>query len=801
MENNEIISKLSAKEKVEELGGKDSWYLFPHAELGLNEVHFSDGPYGIRECLPEDSLFAEGKESICFPTSSLTAASFDRELLYKLGSILGKEARSRGIHCLLGPAINIKRNPLCGRNFEYVSEDPYLTGELAASYIKGVEDQGVATSIKHFALNNQESFRMNINSVCDIRTMREIYLKGFEIAIKKANPGTIMASYNKINGDYACESSFLLRDILRDEWGYKGLVISDWGAVNDPVKAIRAGLNEIMPVATKENYAALEKEYNAKEDFKKVVDESLNYTIDFIKKYQDKEKIDFDLDKAHEEAVNIAKESIVLLKNENNILPLKKREKVAFIGEYAITPHYNGKGSSLVTPYKLVTPLEAVEEREYNVSFAKGFNIFTDSIDLSLESEAIELAKKSDKVVMFLGTNSDIESENYDRRNLDLFINQIDLFYKIYNVNKNIVVVLQNGAPVEIPFNNEVKGLVEAYLGGEGCGEAIADLLYGLANPCGRLAETMPLRLNTIPSFAYYGVSNKVAIYKEAIYVGYRYYETKGMPVLYPFGYGLSYSNFKYSDFNVDSAGFLKKNNYKIKLSVKVTNDSDFDGKEVIQVYISKPNDKIFNAKYELVDFKKVFIKAHESAEVEFILDKEALKYFDVNLNRWNIQNGKYTFHISKNSHEHIFHQEVEVKEEDEIIGYDPVKLKKYFECDVRFLNIDEYQKLFNNDELLKKFKRPEKFTMNSNFSELKTTWVGRNFANIISKRDDIMKNRMVYVSIMEMPFRSLCTFGGGHLTPNIFKYMIKAANGEMPLINYFIFLIKFARASKKVKF
>ena len=494
MENNEIISKLSAKEKVEELGGKDSWYLFPHKELGLNEVHFSDGPYGIRECLPEDSLFAEGKESICFPTSSLTAASFDRELLYKLGSILGKEARSRGIHCLLGPAINIKRNPLCGRNFEYVSEDPYLTGELAASYIKGVEDQGVATSIKHFALNNQESFRMNINSVCDIRTMREIYLKGFEIAIKKANPGTIMASYNKINGDYACESSFLLRDILRDEWGYKGLVISDWGAVNDPVKAIRAGLNEIMPVATKENYAALEKEYNEKEDFKKVVDESLNYTIDFIKKYQDKEKIDFDLDKAHEEAVNIAKESIVLLKNENNILPLKKREKVAFIGEYAITPHYNGKGSSLVTPHKLVTPLEAVEEREYNVSFAKGFNIFTDSIDLSLESEAIELAKKSDKVVkvvMFLGTNSDIESENYDRRNLDLFINQIDLFYKIYNVNKNIVVVLQNGAPVEIPFNNEVKGLVEAYLGGEGCGEAIVDLLYGLANPCGRLAETM----------------------------------------------------------------------------------------------------------------------------------------------------------------------------------------------------------------------------------------------------------------------------------------------------------------------
>ena len=801
MENNEIISKLSPKEKIEELGGKDSWYLFPHKELGINEVHFSDGPYGIRECLPEDSLFSEGKESICFPTSSLTAASFDRDLLYRLGSTLGKEARSRGIHCLLGPAINIKRNPLCGRNFEYVSEDPYLVGELSAAYIKGVEDQGVATSIKHFALNNQESFRMNINSVVDIRTMREIYLKGFEIAVKKSNPGTIMASYNKINGEYACENPYLLKDVLRDEWGYKGIVISDWGAVNDPVKAIRAGLNEIMPVATKENTLALEKEYKEKDDFRKIVDESLNYTFDFIKKYQDTTKVDFDLDKGHEEAVNIAKESIVLLKNADNILPLKKREKVAFIGEYALNPHYNGKGSSYVTPYKLVTPLDAVDEKGYNVSFAKGFNIINDSIDLSLESEAIDLAKKSDKVVMFLGTNGDIESENYDRKNLDLFINQIDLFYKIYNVNKNIVVVLQNGAPVEIPFNKEVKGLIEAYLSGEGCGEAIVSILYGETNPSGRIAETFPLRLNTVPSFAYFGVSNRLALYKEGIYVGYRYYETKGMPVLYPFGYGLSYSNFKYSEFNVDSAGFLKQNHYKIKLSVNVTNDSDIDGKDVLQVYISKPNDKIFNAKYELVDFKKVFVKAHETIKVEFELDEEALKYFDVNLNKWNIVNGKYIFSLSKNSHEHLFKSEVEVKEEMDVEGYDKVALKKYFECDVRFLNIDDFQKLFNNDELLKRFKKPEKFTMNSNFSEMKATWVGRNFANFVSKREDIVNNRTVYASIMEMPFRSLCTFGGGHLTPNIFKYMIKAANGEMTLINYLIFLVKFARASKKVKF
>ena len=273
------------------------------------------------------------------------------------------------------------------------------------------------------------------------------------------------------------------------------------------------------------------------------------------------------------------------------------------------------------------------------------------------------------------------------------------------------------------------------------------------------------------------------------------------MPVLYPFGYGLSYSNFKYSEFNVDSAGFLKQNHYKIKLSVNVTNDSDIDGKDVLQVYISKPNDKIFNAKYELVDFKKVFVKAHETIKVEFELDEEALKYFDANLNKWNIVNGKYIFSLSKNSHEHLFKGEVEVKEEMDVEGYDKVALKKYFDCDVRFLNIDDFQKLFNNDELLKRFKKPEKFTMNSNFSEMKATWVGRNFANFVSKREDIVNNRTVYASIMEMPFRSLCTFGGGHLTPNIFKYMIKAANGEMTLINYLIFLVKFARASKKVKF
>ena len=777
------------------------WFLFPFKKYGIKRVHFSDGPYGIRENQDKDSLFAKGKKSICFPTSCLTASSFDRDLLYRLGHVLGKEAKSRKINCVLGPAINIKRNPLCGRNFEYMSEDPYLVGELASSYINGMQEEGVATSLKHFALNNQESFRMNINSVCDLRTMREIYLKGFEIAVKKANPATIMASYNRVNGDYACESKYLLTDLLRNEWHYEGIVISDWGAVNDPVKSISAGLNEIMPVATKEHYIALTKEYDKNDEFKKKVDESLNYTFNFIKKYQYLEPCEFDLDKGHEEAVNLAKESIVLLKNKDNILPLKKEEKVAFIGEYALNPHYKGGGSSNVEPYKLVSPITYAEEKGYNYIFAKGFNISNDEIDLDLEKEAIEYAQKVDKVVMFLGTNNDVESEGYDRKNLDLFINQIDLLYKIYKVNQNIVVVLQNGAPVELPFNNEIKGLVEAYLGGEGCGEAIISILYGETNPSGRLAETIPEKLNMVPSFAYFGASNKIAAYKESIFVGYRYFETRNIPVLYHFGYGLSYSNFKYSEFKADSADFLKEKGYKLKLKCKITNESDRDGKEVVQVYVSKPNDKIFNAKYELVDFKKVFIKAHESVEVEFELDEEALKYFDVNLNRWNIQNGTYTFYISKNSHEHLFSQTVSVSQEDEIRGYDTVALRKYFECDVRFLTIEEYRKLYNNDALLASFKKNEKFSLNSNFSELRSTWVGRNFASLISKQPSIVNNRSVYAAIMEMPFRSLCTFGGGYLTPGLFKYIIKAANGDLTLVNYLIFLIKFAKASKHVKF
>ena len=802
MENKEIISKLSAEEKVRELGGDDSWYLFPFEEYGLKRVHFSDGPYGIRECSENETLFGKGKQSICFPTSSLTASSFDRDLLYELGSVLGKEARSRNIHCILGPAINIKRSPLCGRNFEYMSEDPYLTGELSASYIKGVEDEGIATSIKHFAMNNQETFRMTINAVTDIRTLREIYLKGFEIAIKKANPGTVMSSYNKINGAYSSENSYLLEDILRKERGYKGIVISDWGAVNDPVKAIYSGLNEIMPVATKEQHKLLMAEYNKSEVFRKKVDESLDYTFNFIKKYQDIKSYDFDIDKGHEEAVRIAKESIVLLKNEGNILPLKKREKVAFIGEYAAIPHYKGGGSSNVSAYKLVTPLGAINEKDFNVSYAKGFNISNDEIDLELEEEAIELAKTCEKVVMFLGTNNDVESENYDRKNIDLFINQIDLFYKIYKVNPNIVIVLQNGAPVEIPYpmSKEVKGILEAYLAGEGCGEAIVDTLYGDNNPSGHLAETFPLRLNTVPSFAYFAKDRNIATYRESIFVGYRFFETRDLPVLYPFGYGLSYSKFEYSGFNVDSAGFLKEYNYKLLLSVDVLNDSDVDGKEVVQVYITKPNDKIFNAKYELVDFKKVFVKSHEKVKVEFELDAESLKYFDVNLNRWNIQNGKYVFSISKNSHEHLFETEVFVKEEDEIEGYDHEKLAKYFECDVRFLEKDEYSKLFNNDELLKSFKYRGRYSMNSSFTDLDKTWVGRNFIKIIKKQEKLVNNKMVYASLMEMPFRSLCTFNEC-FTPGLFKYIINAANGDLTLVNYLIFLVKFKKAASNFKY
>ena len=800
MENSEIISKLSKEEKIKELGGDSSWFLFPHEELGLKRVHFSDGPYGIREDLSSGTLFGKGTDSICFPTSSLTAASFDRDLLYHLGSVLGKEARSRNIHCILGPAINIKRTPLCGRNFEYMSEDPYLTGELAAAYIKGVEDEGIATSIKHYALNNQESFRMNINSICDTRTLREIYLKAFEIAIKKSNPGTVMASYNKVNGAYACESNYLLTEVLRDEWGYKGIVISDWGAVNNPVNAIKAGLNEIMPVATEENYKELTEAYDKDEIFRAKVDESLNYTFNFIKKYQDLKPCGFDIEEGHEEAVKIAKESMVLLKNDNNILPLKKTEKVAYIGEYASNPHYKGGGSSNVTPYKLVTPLECVEDG-YNVKFAKGFGIIDDDIDLELQNEAIELAKKSDKVVMFLGTNNDVESENYDRKNLDLFVNQIDLFNKVYAVNKNVVVVLQNGAPIELPFVNEAKAILEAYLGGEGVGEAITSILYGETNPSGRLAESFPIKLNSVPCFAYFNTSNKVAAYKESIYVGYRYYETKNLPVLFPFGYGLSYSNFKYNNFNVDSAKFLKENDYKLTVSCDFTNDSDIDGKEVVQVYISKPNDKIFNAKYELVDFKKVFIKAHETVKVSFELDKEAFKYFDEKLNTWNIQNGSYLIHISKNSQEHLFTKEVIIKEENEIEGYDKQKLKKYFSCDIRFLSSDDYRALYNNDELLKNCKHSEKFSMNSNFTELKSTWAGRIVYNMLSNQESIINNKGVYAAVMEMPFRSLCTFGGGALKASIFKYIIKAANGEVPAINLAIFLIKFAKAAKKVKF
>ena len=600
MENNEIISKLSAKEKVEELGGKDSWYLFPHKELGLNEVHFSDGPYGIRECLPEDSLFAEGKESICFPTSSLTAASFDRELLYKLGSILGKEARSRGIHCLLGPAINIKRNPLCGRNFEYVSEDPYLTGELAASYIKGVEDQGVATSIKHFALNNQESFRMNINSVCDIRTMREIYLKGFEMAVKEAKPWTVMSSYNKINGEYTSESYDLLTTILREEWGFQGMVVTDWFGGRDAVAQVKAGNDLLMPGKVSQQEAirrALEEGRLSMAELDRNVRRILELILrtPAFKNYAASEAPEL---KAHAAlARRAAADGMVLLENRDKALPFSEGIKqVAVFGNTSYRVVAGGTGSGDVNEAYTVSLEEGLENAGYQLDAAlkqlyvdylnaeeakidhKKYNHVTPPRipELELSDEILRLkACEADIALVTIGRNA---GEYTDRKVVDDFnlcADEQKLLEKVsrifHEAGKQVVVILSTGGVVETAsWKTCADAILLAWQGGQESGNAVADLLSGKVCPSGKLPMTFPVRYEDAASSRNFPViegeeavdiyrefytgargENRpnidYTLYEEGIFVGYRYFDTFDVPVSYPFGYGLSYTQFKYS--------------------------------------------------------------------------------------------------------------------------------------------------------------------------------------------------------------------------------------------------------------
>lgn len=660
-----LISQMTLEEKAGMCSGADFWNLKGIERLGIPKVMVTDGPHGIRkQAEAADHLgINESEKAICFPAGCATASSFDHDLIRRQGELLGQECQAMNVSTILGPAMNIKRSPLCGRNFEYYSEDPYVSTEIAAALIEGVQSKNVGTSAKHFVANNQEKRRMTNSSDADERTLREIYLASFEGAIKKAKPWTVMSSYNRINGEFVGDNKEYLTDILRKEWGFDGYVVSDWGAVNDRISSLAAGLDLEMPPGDYENDRLIVKAVQEGKLDESVVDQACERILNIIFRYTENrdEKAVFDYEKDHKAAAEIEAECMVLLKNENEILPLTSDKKIAFIGKYAKTPRYQGGGSSHINSWKVESALEAAKEIQElaNVTFAEGYQDEKDEVVEALQSEAVKAAAEADVAVLFLGLPDNFESEGYDRKHMNLPNCQNELVRKVLEVQKHVVVVLHNGSAVLMPWKDQVEGILEAYLGGEAVGKAVAEVLAGIKNPCGRLAETFPLRLEDTPCYLIYGKGFDNAVYQEGVFVGYRYYTSRKMETAFPFGYGLSYTTFAYSDLQLDKKEMSDKEH--VEVSVKVKNTGKRAGKTVVQLYVAAPETEVVRPVRELRGFEKVSLEAGEEKTVTFTLDERAFAYWNTQIHDWYAEEGTYKVMIGENADQMCVGEEITV--------------------------------------------------------------------------------------------------------------------------------------------
>lgn len=662
-----IINEMTLEEKAGMCSGKDFWHLKGIERLGIPEVMVSDGPHGLRKQSDKaDHLGVhESIPAVCFPAACATACSFDRELIRKMGETLGKECQAENVSVILGPAVNIKRSPLCGRNFEYFSEDPYLASEMAAAHIKGVQSQNVGTSLKHFAANNQEYRRMSCSSEIDERTLREIYLAAFETAVKEGKPKTIMCSYNRINGEFASENHKLLTEILRDEWGFEGYVMSDWGAVNDRIKGLEAGMDLEMPGNEGRGDIRIiqaVKEGKLKEE---VLNTAVERILNVIFQYADNRLPgDFNMEEHHELAEKMAEESMVLLKNEA-ILPINLAEqKIAFIGEFAEKPRFQGGGSSHINAYRIESALDMVKDNK-NVVYAQGYSLKDDVVDEKLIKEAVQTALHSDVAVVFAGLPDSFESEGYDRTHMRMPQCQNILIEEILKVQPNVVVVLHNGSPVEMPWADKVKGILEVYLCGQASGRAAVNVLSGKINPSGKLAETFPIKLSDNPSYLNFPGDGQKVQYAEGIYVGYRYYDKKDMAVRYPFGHGLSYTTFEYTDMRLSKN--IIKDSETVSVEVTVKNTGKRKGKEIIQLYVSDKTGAVSRPEKELKNFAKVELDPGEEKAVVMELDRRSFAYYEPAVCDWFVPAGTYEIMAAASSRDIRLTRTLEIVSRDRL--------------------------------------------------------------------------------------------------------------------------------------
>ena len=782
MDIKRLIKDLTLEEKAKLTMGKNAWSTYDIERLNIPSIKMSDGPHGLRnqyDAMKNSVGLSKSIPATCFSPAALTSCSFNRENMYKVGEAMAKEAILQDVDVILGPAINIKRSPLCGRNFEYVSEDPYLAGEYATEFIKGVQSKNVGVSLKHFAVNNQETLRMTIDSVVDERTLREIYLYAFEKAIKKANPYTVMASYNRINGDYGCENKHTLIDILRDEWNYKGTVVSDWAAINDEVKSVASGCDLEMPCGSRFREKEIVKAVKDGVLDEKTLDKAVENVLKLVEKCgKNKEKINEDIyEKNHNLAREIARDSMVLLKNDDNILPLKRDKKYALIGAFAEKPKYQGGGSSHITSTKITSINDIFKNEKIDYTYSQGYDINCDDFHKEFVKESVEKAKNADIAIVFIGLTDIYEFECLDRKSLDLPQSHIKLLEEVEKVNKNIVVVLCAGSVVNMNWDKLAKGVLYASVGGQAVSEAVFDLLFGKVNPSGKLTETVPISLKDTPSFNNFPGGEKSVYYAEGIYVGYRYYLTSKTKVKYPFGFGLSYTRFKYSDIKVNRD--VLNENELIEVTLKIKNIGETYGGEVVQVYVKNMSNNTFNPDRVLKNFEKVYLNPNEEKEVKLTLEYNDFARYDVR-DGWVCDSGAYEILVGKSS------VDIEKTIGINVVGKgkkDETYLKSYNEVKDNNFDLEDFRKIYGR-ELPSSDNENIEITLNTPLMYLKNNFVGKVVYNLSLKAieesnsgdEGIAARKAMVIALDETPIRFLVLMEGG-------KMNVKTGEGFVDLI------------------
>ncbi len=734
-----LVSQMTLEEKCGLLSGLDFWHTKPVERLGIPSVMVSDGPHGLRkQDQGADHLgMNESIKAVCMPAACATAASFDRDLIRTMGEAIGDSCQHEELSVVLGPAVNIKRSPLCGRNFEYFSEDPYLAGEMSASFIGGVQSRNVGTSIKHFAANNQEHRRMSSSSNVDERTLREIYFPAFETSVKKAQPWTVMCSYNRINGVYASEDPWLLTQVLRDEWGFEGYVVSDWGAVSTRVAGVKAGLDLEMPSSGGVNDRKVMRAVLKGQLDEKYVDLACERILRINYKYLENAKPDTPWNKEadHLLSARIASECMVLLKNDDNLLPLSKEDDVAFIGEFAVKPRFQGGGSSHINCFKTTSALEAAQGMK--VTYAQGYSIARDEATDEMIAEAVEKAKAAKAAVVFAGLPDAYESEGYDRTHMAMPACQNRLIEAVAAANPNTVVVLHNGSPVEMPWLGKVKGVLEAYLGGQAVGLATVQVLCGDVNPSGHLAETFPRKLSDNPSYLFYGGEKNDTDYREGIFVGYRYYDRKEMDVRCPFGHGLSYTEVEYTDLWLSSSEITDEET--VTATVTVKNVGNRTGKAVVQLYVSDVQSTPIRPVRELKGFEKVELRPGAIKQVTFTLDKRSFAYWNQEIHDWHVETGLFKVEIGQSSRDIRLEETVQVNS--------TVELPKKYTMDSIVMDILEDP---DAAEALKPL-----------MGAIKDTLMPGDSSEAAS---EAITEEMNMAMLKYMPLRGIFSFGGGNI-------------------------------------